>query len=187
MLSCKILSLILCNFIMMSLWIWFCSSVSVKFCCEINHPRTLRLKTRVIYLAHSCVDWQFELGPAGWFFPSPHGLGSTGAPRASDQVGNSASLRWLGQWRWLGYLTLLSKRLCKCKWKLLSWVQLCVTPWAAARQSPLSMEFSRKEYQSGEHSLLQGIFLTQGLNMGLLYCRQILYHVGHQDSPDLCI
>ena len=149
MLSCKILSLILCNFIMMSLWIWFCSSVSVKFCCEINHPRTLRLKTRVIYLAHSCVDWQFELGPAGWFFPSPHGLGSTGAPRASDQVGNSASLRWLGQWRWLGYLTLLSKRLCKCKWKLLSWVQLCVTPWAAARQAPLSMEFSRQAYWSG--------------------------------------
>ena len=25
------------------------------------------------------------------------------------------------------------------------------------------------------HCLLQGIFLTQGSNMGLLYCRQILY------------
>ena len=32
----------------------------------------------------------------------------------------------------------------------------------------------------GSHSLLQGIFLTQGLNLGLLQCRQILYHLGHQ-------
>ena len=28
----------------------------------------------------------------------------------------------------------------------------------------------------GSHSLLQGIFLTQGLNLGLLHGRQILYH-----------
>ena len=27
----------------------------------------------------------------------------------------------------------------------------------------------------GCHSLLQGIFLTQGLNLGLLHCRRILY------------
>ena len=27
----------------------------------------------------------------------------------------------------------------------------------------------------GSHSLLQGIFRTQGLNLGLLYYRQILY------------
>ena len=30
------------------------------------------------------------------------------------------------------------------------------------------------------HSLLQGIFPTQGLNPGLLHCRQILYHLSHQ-------
>ena len=35
----------------------------------------------------------------------------------------------------------------------------------------------------GCHSLLQGIFLTQGLNTGLSYCRQILYHLSHQGSP----
>ena len=32
----------------------------------------------------------------------------------------------------------------------------------------------------GSHSLLQGIFPTQGLNAGLLHCRQILYHLSHQ-------
>ena len=31
----------------------------------------------------------------------------------------------------------------------------------------------------GCHFLLQGIFLTQGLNPGLLYCRQTLYHLSH--------
>ena len=30
------------------------------------------------------------------------------------------------------------------------------------------------------YSLLQGISPTQGLNLGLLYCRQILYHLSHQ-------
>ena len=29
----------------------------------------------------------------------------------------------------------------------------------------------------------RGIFLTQGLNPGLLHCRQILYHLSHQGSP----
>ena len=33
------------------------------------------------------------------------------------------------------------------------------------------------------HFLLQGIFLTQGLNQGLLSCRQILYHLSYQGSP----
>ena len=33
------------------------------------------------------------------------------------------------------------------------------------------------------HALLQGIFPTQGLNLGLPHCRQILYHLSHQGSP----
>ena len=37
----------------------------------------------------------------------------------------------------------------------------------------------------GSHSLLQGIFPTQGLNQGLLHYRQILYHLDHQGSPTM--
>ena len=33
------------------------------------------------------------------------------------------------------------------------------------------------------HALLQGIFPTQGSNLGLPHCRQILYHLSHQGSP----
>ena len=32
-------------------------------------------------------------------------------------------------------------------------------------------------------ALLQGIFPTKGSNLGLPYCRQILYHLSHQGSP----
>ena len=35
----------------------------------------------------------------------------------------------------------------------------------------------------GSHSLLQGIFPTQGSNLGLPHCRQILCHLGLQESP----
>ena len=35
----------------------------------------------------------------------------------------------------------------------------------------------------GCHFLLQGIFMTQGLNLGLLHCRWILYSLSHQGIP----
>ena len=35
------------------------------------------------------------------------------------------------------------------------------------------------------HSLLQGIFPTQGSNLGLPHCSQILYQVRHQGSPSI--
>ena len=40
-----------------------------------------------------------------------------------------------------------------------------------------------KNHGVGSHSLLQGIFLTQGSNPRLLHCRQILYPLSHQGSP----
>ena len=42
---------------------------------------------------------------------------------------------------------------------------------------------SGKNTGVGSQSLLQGIFLIQGLNPGLPHCRQILYHLSHQGSP----
>ena len=43
---------------------------------------------------------------------------------------------------------------------------------------------SGKDTGVGCHSFLQGIFLTQGLNPGLLHCRQTLYGLTHQGSCD---
>ena len=39
----------------------------------------------------------------------------------------------------------------------------------------------------GCHSFLQGIFPTQGSNLGLLHCSQVLYHLSHQGSPKICL
>ena len=35
----------------------------------------------------------------------------------------------------------------------------------------------------GSLSILHGVFPTQGLNLGLPHCRQILYHLSHKGSP----
>ena len=40
-----------------------------------------------------------------------------------------------------------------------------------------------KNNGAGCHFLLQGIFLTQESNPGLLHCRQILYHLSYQEIP----
>ena len=52
-----------------------------------------------------------------------------------------------------------------------------------AHQAPLFMDSPGQNTGVGSHSPLQGIFPTQGLNPGLLPCRQILYHLSHQGSP----
>ena len=57
--------------------------------------------------------------------------------------------------------------------------QSCPTlcnPWTVACQAPLSMEFSRQEYRSRRLFPSPGIFQTQGLNPGLLHCKQTLYY-----------
>ena len=51
--------------------------------------------------------------------------------------------------------------------------QSCLTLWNSPGQNT----------GVGSLSLLQGIFPTQGLNPGLLQCRQILYQLSHKGSP----
>ena len=43
--------------------------------------------------------------------------------------------------------------------------------------APLSWDFPGKNTGVGCHFLLQGIFLTQGLNLGLLRCKQTPYQL----------
>ena len=71
----------------------------------------------------------------------------------------------------------------KQKCQSLSHVQLFESPWTVVCQAPLSMEFSRQESWNG-HSLLQGIFLTQGSSLDIpLHYSQLLYCLSHQGSP----
>ena len=52
--------------------------------------------------------------------------------------------------------------------------------WSFIGHSPWN--FPGKSTGVGCHFLLQGIFLTQGLNPDLPHCRQTLYHLSHQEG-----
>ena len=57
-----------------------------------------------------------------------------------------------------------------------------------ACQAPLSLEFSPgKIIGVSYYALLQGIFPTQGSNLGLPHCRQILYLLSQQGSPRILV
>ena len=62
--------------------------------------------------------------------------------------------------------------------KLLSRVWLFVTPWTL---SPWNSPGQNTGV--GSHSLLQGLFPTQGSFPGLLHCMWILYQLSHRSSP----
>ena len=81
--------------------------------------------------------------------------------------------------------SLSAKTPWKPKMQSLSHVQLFATPWAIALQAPLSMEFSRQEYWSGLPFPSPGDLSTQGSNLGLAHCRQILYNLSHRGIFDM--
>ena len=81
-------------------------------------------------------------------------------------------------------LICLSRSLCVCVC-----VCVCVSrsvvsdsaiPQTVAHQAPRPWNSPGKNTGVGSHSLLQGIFSTQGSNPGLPHCRQILYQLSHQ-------
>ena len=57
-----------------------------------------------------------------------------------------------------------------------------MSAWTVAHQAPLSMEFPGKNTGMGCHFLLQGIFLTQGLNLGLLHWQADSLPLSHLGS-----
>ena len=61
-------------------------------------------------------------------------------------------------------------RACVCAWvpSRFRCVQPFATPWTISHQGPLSTGFSGKNPGVSCHALLQGIFPTQGSNLGLL-------------------
>ena len=70
----------------------------------------------------------------------------------------------------------------KGKWKVksLSCVRLFATPLDC---SLCPWDFLGNSTGVDCHFLLQGLFPTQGLNLGFPHCRQMLYHLSHQGSP----
>ena len=75
----------------------------------------------------------------------------------------------------------------KVKVQSLSHVLLFVTPWTVSTRLLHSWDFPGKSTGVGCHFLLQGIFLTQGLILGLLHCGQTLYHLKVEEKSQIFI
>ena len=91
-----------------------------------------------------------------------------------------------------------------CPWeilqaRILEWVarpssrgssQPEIEPWSPTIQAgslPSEPPGKPKNTGVGSLSLLQGIFPTQESNWGLLHCRQILYQLSYQGSPQAAV
>ena len=72
----------------------------------------------------------------------------------------------------------------KVKVQSLSCVRFFVNPWTVAYQAPGPQNFPGKSTGEGCHFLVQRAITTQGSNPGFLHCRQILYQLSHQGSPN---
>ena len=61
-------------------------------------------------------------------------------------------------------------------------VQSCLTLCNPMDCSLCPWNSPGKNTRVGSHSILQGIFPTQGSSQGLPHCRLVLYHLSHQES-----
>ena len=99
-----------------------------------------------------------------------------GATLPFSQTGKYSSdlpAQWsvlLSFWKWK---CSVAQRCPTSLWPHGLWSTRLLCPWKSPGQNT----------GVGGHSLLQGIFPTQGRNPGVLHCRQILYHLSHQGSP----
>ena len=66
-----------------------------------------------------------------------------------------------------------------------SWPTLCDPMDCSPPSSSVHGDFSGKNTRVGCHALIQGIFLTQGLNSHLPHCRWILCHLSLVGSPQV--
>ena len=80
------------------------------------------------------------------------------------------------------WVNLSFNRICMCVCVLVT--PLCLTlcdPMDCSPPGSSPWNSPGKNIGVGCHFLLQGIFLTQELNLGLLHCRQTLYRLSHRE------
>ena len=82
------------------------------------------------------------------------------------------------------WLFMNSDLVTKAKWKgkLFGRVRLFATPWTLTGSSVHGILQARILEWVAIAFFLQGIFPTQGLNLGLPRCRQMLYHLSQKQS-----
>ena len=147
----------------------FCSALFDNFILfyrmEVMMVRSATIQSHGGEPCHPCSGLNI---PAGMFEKAARTMSTN---RPSVKWGISAESSWVA---W----TLSGCHLCGVSRSVMpNSVQL--TPWTIQ-----SMGYSRLDTAVGSLSLLQGIFPTQGLNPGLLHCRQILYQLSPREAQE---
>ena len=78
------------------------------------------------------------------------------------------------------YMSAAYSLLCVCVLATQSCLTLCNPMDCNGPGSSVHETLQARFTEENSHSHLQGIFPTQGSNLDLLHCRQILYHLSHQ-------
>ena len=104
----------------------------------------------------------------------------------------SLSQMWHSEWSHMkslieGHFASSDKLLLCAVCLLLSCPPLCDPMDCSLPASSVHGDFPDKNIAVGCHFLLPGIFPTQGSNLGLLHCRQILYQQSHWGSLQILI
>ena len=128
---------------------------------------------------------------SGLPFPSPEDLDPEIEPRSSALQADSLPSELWGSF----YCTAkwISHTYTYMKWSEVKVAQSCLTlcVWPHGLQHARLLfpwNFPGKNTGVGSRSLLQGIFLIQESNQGLLHCRQNLCWLSYQGSPtSMCI
>ena len=125
------------------------------------------------------IPWRRNWQPTPVFLPGEsHGWRSMVgySPRGHKELGMTEWLQFHFHFHFIAYkasapVCMLSCFIC---------AQLFVTLWTIAHEASLSMGFSRQDTGVGCHALLQGIFLTQGLEPD-----PFLFHLLHWQAGSL--
>ena len=130
----------------------------LEACC-----RTPDLRFAVL-VAQSCLD---SLRLMDWSLPGFSGCGILQA-RILEWVAFPFSRKssWPRDWTWVSHIA-----------------GRFLTIWGA-RKALFHWDSPGKNNGVGCHVLLRRIFPTQGLNPGLLHCRQILYQLSHRETQE---
>ena len=120
--------------------------------------------------------WIYMYSPSRSPLPPPSPPDSSVSPQCtrSDRLSHASSLGWWSVSPWIIYMF---RCCCCCLGTKLSPTLLKASGLYPARLL-CPWDFPGNNTGVGCHFLLQHIFPTQGLNPGLLHCRQILYHWG---------
>ena len=151
------------------------------------HLFQLLLQTDVHFMSHS---WALPGVPIPLLHMNASGFFQPPAHCQCPSTGLSAKMISDG-WSVLpsGSILFFMGCLCVCVCVLVT--QSCPAPYDPMDYSPPNSSvhgiLQARNTRVSSHFLLQGIFLTQGLNLDLLHCRQILYHLSHQRSSMGCL